>query len=121
MSINDKYFSYDYDGVTSRREIEFSIRDLVNLRDRNICYSIERALELALLELEEGNTFSIAYFALNSINLFMQLYNISDIRLSDGLSFRFLRIRELVRQSCSVNIMLRNELAKLATKCHSWV
>lgn len=73
--INNQYSPYNannpYVNLMQKHSIESEISRLKNERDNHVLNAISYALQLANIELQNNNVFSMAYLAISSINSFL--------------------------------------------------
>ncbi len=84
--INNQYSPYNannpYVNLMQKHSIESEISRLKNERDNHVLNAISYAIQLAIIELQNNNIFSMAYLAINSINSFLSSEKITSLSLS---------------------------------------
>lgn len=84
--INNQYSPYNtnnpYVNIMQKHSIESEITRLKNERDNHVLSAINYAIQLAIIELQHKNVFSMAYLAISSINSFISSEKITSLSLS---------------------------------------
>lgn len=85
MEINSQYSPYNannpYVNIMQKHSIESEIDRLKNERDNHVFSAINYAIQLAIIELQNKNVFSMAYLAISSINSFLSSETITSLSL----------------------------------------
>jgi len=81
--INNQYSPYNnpYVNIMQKQSIESEIIRLKNERDNHVFSAINYAMQLANIELQNKNVFSMAYLAISSINSFLSSETITSLSL----------------------------------------
>lgn len=89
MEINNQYSPFNannpYVNIMQKHSIESEITRLENERDNHVLSAINYAIQLALIELQNKNVFSMAYLAISSINSFLSSEKITSLSLPFSL------------------------------------
>lgn len=119
--INNQYSSHNannpYANFMQKYSIESEISRLKNERDNHVLNAISYALQLANIELQNNNVFSMAYLALSSINSFLSSEKISSLSLPFNLQSNISQLPFHLTSSLH-NSSLMNEIQHLKRLLH---
>lgn len=121
MEINNQYSPYNannpYVNIMQKHGIENEIARLKNERDNHIFRAINYAIQLAIIEQQNNNVFSMAYLAISSINSFLSSEKIHSLSLPFTLQSQISQLYfQLV--GSHLNSLLSLEIQRLKERFH---
>jgi len=119
--INNQYSPYNannpYVNFMQKHSIENEITRLKSERDNHVLSAISYAIQLAIIEQQNNNVFSMAYLAISSINSFLSSEKIHSLSLPFTLQSQISQLYfQLV--GSHLNSLLSLEIQRLKERFH---
>ncbi len=119
--INNQYSPYNannpYVNLMQKHSIESEITRLKSERDNHVLSAINYAIQLAIIESQNNNVFSMAYLAISSINSFLSSEKDPSLSLPFALQSNISQLYFQLTNSLQ-NPSLLNEIRHLKSMLH---